>query len=587
VPDQLTAASFHVEIDGRALPAEIELSEAVVEDNLHRPDSFSLELRDIDRGLVDRLGLRIGAKVTIGVVGDVYTSPEPLLEGEVTALEAEVDVGTNLTVLRGYDQSHRLFRGRMTTSYQAVAASDVAQRVARRAGLATGEIQATSVVHDHIGQSNQNDWDFLGGLARVVGYEVAVSDGKLHFRPPKQASAAPGDGNLTQEDPLKLLLGSNLLRLRSSITSAGQVPEVEARGWDFMAKRSLSSKAAAKTVAAEAGVKPADLARTFSAPPLVTSFPPMSRQPDVEARASAVAEEVASSFAELEGVARGNPKLKAGTAVHLGLVGQPFDGKYVLTGCRHRYDRYEGYTTSFTVSGRNDRSLLALTGTGSGDAPEGVDGAVIGLVDDVADPEGQCRVRLRFPSLSEDYVSDWARTVQAGAGAKRGLVVVPEVGDEVLVAFDQGDVRRPYVLGGLYNGKDAPDLGRFGLLDSGKHSVDTRRFVSRKGHSITFSDADGKEKVVISSSDGKLLVELDIASSTIRVTSGGKVEVSADTDATIEAKGRLTLKGNQVQVEAQSQLGVKGSMVSLEAQANLEAKASGNVSVRGALIQLN
>ena len=77
-------------------------------------------------------------------------------------------------------------------------------------------------------------------------------------------------------------------------------------------------------------------------------------------------------------------------------------------------------------------------------------------------------MRLRFPWLDDTYVSGWARTVQAGAGKDRGALVLPEVGDEVLVVFEQGDFRRPYVLGGLYNGMDQPSPQGIPAVDGGK-----------------------------------------------------------------------------------------------------------------------
>ena len=91
---------------------------------------------------------------------------------------------------------------------------------------------------------------------------------------------------------------------------------------------------------------------------------------------------------------------------------------------------------------------------------------MIAQVSDANDPMQQGRVKLTFPWLSETYVSDWARTVQPGAGKDRGAMVLPEVGDEVLVLFEQGDIRRPYVLGGLYNGVDTPPTGGVTLIDS-------------------------------------------------------------------------------------------------------------------------
>ena len=103
-------------------------------------------------------------------------------------------------------------------------------------------------------------------------------------------------------------------------------------------------------------------------------------------------------------------------------LGEPFDGKYTITTSRHRFDPLTGYTTSFSVTGRRDRTLLGLASSGRGKAPAGI---VIGQVSDAADPEKAGRVKLTFPWLSDDYVSDWARTVQSGAGKDRGWQVLP------------------------------------------------------------------------------------------------------------------------------------------------------------------
>ena len=131
------------------------------------------------------------------------------------------------------------------------------------------------------------------------------------------------------------------------------------------------------------------------------------------------------------------------------------------------------------MTGVHDRTLLGLA-AGGGPATTAPPGVVIAKVDDVNDPEKSGRVRLNFPWLSDDYVSGWARTVQAGAGKDRGAMVVPEVGDEVLVVFEQGDFRRPYVLGGLHNGVDLPS--------SKGIPVDRRRFRCREPAVVRLSE---------------------------------------------------------------------------------------------------
>jgi len=568
VAGAVTGVSLAIEVDGKPVPDDVELVHAVVDDSLYQPDLFEVAFRDPHRTVVQRLGAKIGATVKIGVRGDVQGVPDPLISGEITAIEAEIDPMLNLTVLRGYDESHRLFRGRVTAAYRNMSASDVALKVAQRAGLRPGTIESTNAVHDHLAQGNRSDGEFLNDLAREIGYEVVVTKGELNFRRPIAAATGPGKADLETVDPLQLLLGGDLLRLRSVVSSAGQVPGVEVRGWDTDRKRPAVGKAPAASGPAQIALTPKQVAAPFAPPPLVATSVPYSNGRDVDQAAVALAEEVASGFAVLEGAARGNPKLKAGVAVRVGLVGDPFDGKYVLSSTRHTYSPFEGYVTEFTVGSRHDATLI----NGLNQAAPLVQGVAIALVDDVDDPLHQGRVRLQFPWLSADYVSGWARVVQFGAGNHRGWVLLPEVGDEVLVAFDRGDFDSPFVVGGLYNGVDEADIGDYQLLDSSSKAVDVRRFVSRIGSHLTFVDAPGKELIKIASKDGTMAVELNLSQRKISVTSAGDVAVKAGANATVEATGSLTLKG---------------ASVSIEAQASLEAKAGGPVTVKGAVIQLN
>ena len=83
-------------------------------------------------------------------------------------------------------------------------------------------------------------------------------------------------------------------------------------------------------------------------------------------------------------------------------------------------------------------------------------GFVIGIVTNNQDPDGLCRVKVKFPWLSDEVESWWARCAQPMAGADRGTMLIPEIDDEVLIGFEHGDVRFPYVVGALHNGVDKP-----------------------------------------------------------------------------------------------------------------------------------
>jgi phage protein D len=569
-------SKLKVEVDGRALPDAVDgaLVSAFVDDSLNLPDMFQLTFRDPARTVLDQAGFKVGSKVTISAFNQGAANGDRLFTGEVTALEADYDPTGTMTVVRGYDPSHRLLRGRVTETYQNVTYSDVARTVARRASLDIGDIDAAPTVHPHVSQANIDDWQFLRGLAAEIGFEVGCVDGKFEFRSPRKSQGGPAEGTLASDDPLQLTLGSNLLRFRSIVTSAEQVKEVRVRGWDVKQKREVVGVAQAASNTATIGIKPADLAATFAADGYVGVDVPYATQAEVDAAARAMADQIAGAFAEFEGVARGNSKLRAGRTVSLGLVKAPFDGQYVLTTTRHCFDPRDGYTVWFTVSGRQERSLYGLAAGGGDARPSGppVNGAVPALVTDVNDPENLGRVKLTFPWLSGTYTSDWARVVHVGAGKDRGMVVLPEVHDEVLVVFEQGDIRRPYVLGGLFNGVDTPKLGD-GLIDGTNGSVKRRGFLSKRGHQLLFFDDQGQSGVMLATSGEGLRIALKETGTTIRISSQGKVEIEAQGDVTVTAKGNGAIK-------AQGRL-------ELTAGAGLKIDGGPMVEVKGSVVKLN
>jgi uncharacterized protein involved in type VI secretion and phage assembly len=572
--------TFLIEFDGTAVPADVDVASIVVEDHLHLPDSFTVTFRDGSRSALQRSSAKVGGQVRIGVLNDASPSPAYLIKGEITALEAEIHHGTSYSIVRGYDQSHRLMHGNVTESYPNTTYAEIAGKVARRHGLKPGKIQGTSPTHKHVSQANESDWEFLRRLATEVGFELTVTDGNLNFYAPDTSDGAPPAGDLTTDDPLNLLVGANLLELRAVVTAAEQVKEVEVRGWDATNKKALVATAPIKTSTIANGCRPDELAAKFPGPPLVAVEPPLATAKEVDNSARALAEQVAASFTEMEGQARGDASLRAGAAVRLGLLGAPFDGKYVITSSRHTYESAEGYTTWFTVSGRHERSLLGLTGGGeNGSSTMRIAGVVPATVDDVNDPDNTGRVRLRFPWLAEKYTSDWCRVTQAGAGSDRGFFILPEVGDEVLVAFDQGEVRRPFVLGGLYNGQDKAKTGPGQLLDGSSHAVNNRLFTSRKGHQLVFIDADNDCGVVVSTGDGKIEVRLDQANKKIEIKSSGDITVKADGGVKFDVTGAFEVKAQSITLEGQTTTSVKGAQV--------EVNSSGPLKVAGQPVQIN
>ena len=460
---QQSSATFRVEVDGQPLPDDIEelMSYALVEDNLNLPDMFFLSFLDPAHVAIEKGRFAMAAAVRIWARSESNTGGEPLFTGEVTALERQLDGGRTRTIVRGFDRANRLYRGRRTRAFKDVTHSDVVKEVARGAGLEIGQVDTPQGrPSPHIAQANMTDAEFLGGLAGEVGFVLAVEDGKVNFRAPTRSDEAPQEGDLAAQDPLQLVQGDNLLRFNATVTADSQVKDVSVRGWDIATKQAIVGTAPAATTAAEVGVTPARLAQAFGDPTFTATDVPYGESEQVEAASRALAEQIASAHAQIEGVARGNPLLRAGRAISLGLAGPPFEGKYTLTTTSHVYDNGE-YLTHFASTGLHERSLLGLTSSGGG-ASRGTSPAFVtapipsvvsAVVTNVADDEKLGRVKVKIPRLDDDFESGWLRVVQPGAGAGRGALVLPEVDDEVVVAFEQGDVRRGYVLGGVQIGR--------------------------------------------------------------------------------------------------------------------------------------
>ncbi|WP_405470788.1 VgrG-related protein [Streptomyces anulatus] len=635
---QGVSTALTVEFGGTPLPAKFvnTLVEGYVDDSRTLPDLFLLRFRDPDRVLLEQTGLKIGTEARLLARAGGGTEPKPLLEGVVTALEVELDDSGTFTVVRGLDESHRLFRGRRVASYQNMTLADICGQVAQRAGLKPGPVDIAGPVLEHIAQPNITDWEFVRGLAEEAGAQAYVRDGQLHITKPAEAGGAPDASARAERDPLVLELGSNLLRCRAGVSAAEQVSEVEVRGWDVQAKQPLVGRApAGSSPTLELGVTAAEVSAPFGEARFVVTDAAYGAQAQVDQAAKALAERIAGSFAELDAVIRGNPEVRAGTAVALNAVGAPFEGRYTVTTSRHVFDAVRGYQTWITVSGQQERSVYGLTG-GSPAAASGsrCAGLVSGTVTDTQDPEGSGRVKVRFPWLSDEYASDWARTAQSG-GTGGGEAFIPEVGDEVLVGFEHGHLDRPYVLAGLYNGQDRPGGGGGGgspsagapgapgapgasgasgapgasgaagasggaggaggggeLVDPTTGAVNRRAFASKSGNQLELLDAaNGPQGVRLRTGDGKLTIDLDRKGTAIVIGSDGSVTIEAKEQVSIRAadgvaleagRGALELTGESVTLTARKGVSVDGGTgkVGIAAQGPVEVRG-GEVTVDG------
>lgn len=233
-------------------------------------------------------------------------------------------------------------------------------------------------------------------------------------------------------------------------------------------------------------------------------------------------------------------------------------------------------------------------------------GVSVAVVTNNQDPDGMGRVKVRLPWLSDEHESHWARVVTPMAGPARGLYFLPEVEDEVLVAFEHGDVRFPYVVGALWNGKDKPPESN----DDGKNNV--RTIKSRSGHVISLDDTEGEERIVIRDSTGKNEITISSkdnamtihAEGDLTIAAGGKLTLTSQGDLTLDTKakgnlktgadlsvqatGKGTIKSNGgLALDGMAKAEIKGAQISVNGSAKTEVKGGAMVQVQGGLVKIN
>ena len=574
------------------------LARTEVDTHLLLPSMFALSFEDLTGAALKDAGLDIGVQVQVrsGANGKLIT-------GEVTAIEGFYQGPGGLTVVRGYDLCHRLQRARRTRSFEEMTDSDIATQLANEANLTLGEITPTTTIHHHLLQCNQTDWEFLAQRAAETGFQFGMADGKFRFH---AAATVSGEG----ADSPELRIQDTLLSFEPRVTAANVTPNVEVRVWDPLRATLSTASPTPPTSAGASAVSPQGLtavAGMFSTggadgdgqgsagganlgpAPSPTAYVVNTVPLDgADAAASALAASVGGSFAEAEGEAIGDPRILPGTTVKISGVPDRFPTQWLVTRARHVFDLTElGYRTEFSAGGRHDRSLLGLTATGAAGQVR-IPGLACGIVTDIGDDHA--RVRLALPWLSPQAQTDWAPVAQFGAGKRSGAMFLPEIGDEVLVGFEFGDPRRPYVIGGLVTEQSNYSLGG-SPIKKGAGAADTsvarRGFISASGNGLVFHDEMGEDpkpqvsQIALGTGDGTLGLGIDLVQGSLELTCdpgdpSGQLTIKCGQAGTVNI---VTGQGGTVTLDG-------GDSLTLKAATSITVQSQGTVSVSGQSISL-
>jgi phage baseplate assembly protein gpV len=567
------ALSPQVTLGGSPLGAtwQASLMELRVELALNVAGRATLRFADPGYALLQSGTVSLGA--TLGVSDPAGTK---LFTGTVTAIGSEQREGEQPElVVVAHDKSYKLGLSSRVKTWNKVSVSTVVGGLASANGLSsTVGSSATATTLEYLLQVD-TDLGLLGELARRAGADWWVEGTTVYFGKPSEMT----ESRVT----VPLTLGDGLYSFSARVVPAPN--QVNVSGWDTVNQQTVTGEAGSASNGVLATSTLAGMSN--AAGNFVTAAVGARTATEATTLSQALFDLRAAAAVEASGTAAGNAKMAPGGTVTVSGAG-PLSGAYPLTAVEHVYRPRRGFVTRFRSGDRRPEGLI---GAGRGDGGRltgsiiGHHGVTAGVVTNINDPTSYGRVKVRFPGMSSTQESAWARVVAMGGGTTRGNVFIPEVDDEVLVAFEDGDTRTPVVIGGLYGSKATMPAT---TLTGGK--VQKRALVSRLGHSVFFLDGTATDEKAIGFqlADKQNAIHLGADKTTVTVKQGNQlsVTVGSTTITVAQGTGAISIKAPTVKIQATQQIQLSAPKIAIASDGTLTLSGQGVVSVTGASVKV-
>lgn len=480
------------------------------------------------------------------------------------------------------DNAYPATQGRKNRIFEKKKDSDIIKEVLKDYGSV--DVDATGYQHPALVQYYCSDWDFALSRADACGLFVFADGTKIKVKKP-EVSGSP---------VLTVTFGEDLTAFDLELTADDQFTQYEAVSWSPKEQKAVKVSASSPSLNKQGDLQPKNIAAGDS----------LLLQTDAPTEEKAL-KQWADGMALKAGLARyqgsvsfyGSAKVKPGCLIELKGLGKRFNGNMFVGSVTHTIEDNEWLTEAGAgVSPLNitdEPDVVSPTAAGFLPGLQGLHVAVVKKLD--GDPQKEYRIQVELPWLDGKSKLLWARVATMYATGGMSTFFLPEPGDEVLVGFMNQDPTHPVVLGSLYGVKHKPPF-EFEAKNN------TKAIVTREKLRIEF---DEEKKVITVATPGKNTLEISDDGKHIKLTDQHKNEITMDSggitlssskDITLKAKGNITmdatmklsgtakqdasLEGLNVKVQAKIGASVKGN-------ATAELSASGQTTVKGAMVMIN
>ncbi len=505
---------------GKISRAEI----TVLDGNLAKQE-FKLQ----DQGL-----LKPGEDVEIKI--GYHQDTETVFKGVILKTGVRIRQGQHSVIYAEcVDKAIKMTMARRNKNHKDKKDSDVMQRLISDAGVGA-EVESTSTTHKQLIQHYCTDWDFVLSRAEKNGLFVYTEDNKVKVEKPGTSGAL-----------LELNFGTDIVKSNLYFNGRTQLKDVTTYSWDPKKQKVIDKKSSEPSVNAHGDLKGKTVANDFN--PFDYELRHSGYVEDGELTAWAKAKLVKSRFSRIQGsiTVQGSAKPLPNKTVTLKKIGKHFEGEAFVSGVRHMVQ--EGnWTTELKIGIEaewfTETKPLVQASAAAGLLP-GVEGIYIGKVLKIhGDPDGESRVQVKIPLLEESGEGIWARLAQIYASEEFGAFWYPQVDDEVILGFVQGDPRYPIILGSLYSSKRKTPL-------QPNSDNSTQAFITKSKLKLRFEDKDkdifletpGGQSITLSDKDRKIELKdqhnnvITMDSSGIKIKSHKAVNIEAGMGSKVNIKG--------------------------------------------------
>ena len=446
-------------------------------------------------------------------------------------------------------------------------------------------VDSTSITYEEVIQYGTTDWDFIVSRADINGMVTITDDGEVSIKKP-DVSATP---------ILSLTYGDSIIEMDLTIGGDEQFMSVDANAWDASNQKLVEGKSNEPSVNKQGDLTGKKLAQVLNAKALLQSPVPLEKE---ALNSWANAQLIKSRMSRFTGtiLCEGNAAVKPNTIVEIKGIGKKLNGNAYVNGISH--ELFEGrWLTEISVGLQKEwfSQQVPINPLKAAGRIPGMSGLHIGIVKKTyEDPEGEFRVLVTLPLIKSSDDGIWARLSTYYASKGFGNFFYPEIGDEVILGFLDDNPSAPIILGSVYSKTNAP------LLTPDEKNTHKAIITS----TLMKIDFDEENKVITIETPGKNIITLsdkdkgitltDQNNNMIQMNESG-ITIDSKKDIVIKATNDIKISATNIDVNASSDVDISGTNTTTKAQMSFSAqaggtaelKASGNVTVKGALVELN